>query len=261
MSLVSSDGPRTLAVDCGGGGIKASVLDAAGTMHAPPVRVPTPYPLPPERLVETVVAIARDLPSADRGTVGMPGMIRHGVVIATPHYVTRSGPRTRVLPELVQAWAGADMSAAFADALGYPVLVLNDAEVHGAGVVSGSGLELVLTLGTGLGSALFDGGVLAPHLELSHAPLRWGVTYDEYLGETERRRLGDPAWSRRVRRAVEGLRPVVHWDRLYLGGGNSRRIRPAVLEALGDDVVVVPNSAGIVGGVRAWALRGTDPAA
>lgn len=244
----------TLAVDCGGGGIKASVLDAQGTLHAPPVRVPTPYPLPPERLVSTVLAIASDLPPAQRGTVGMPGMLRHGVVIATPHYVTRSGPRTRVDPELVTAWAGRDMAAAFADALGYPVLVLNDAEVHGAGVVSGSGLELVLTLGTGLGSALFDGGVLAPHLELSHAPVRWGVTYDAYLGEVERRRLGDSAWSRRVRRAIDGLRPVFHWDRLYIGGGNARRIRPAVLELLGDDVVIVPNSAGIVGGVRAWGL-------
>lgn len=236
------------------------MLDAAGTMHVPPVRVPTPYPLPPERLVATVVELARDLPDADRATVGMPGMIRHGVVIATPHYVTRSGPRSRVEPELLAAWAGRDVEAALAEALGYPVLVLNDAEVHGAGVVSGSGLELVLTLGTGLGSALYDGGMLAPHLELSHAPVRWGVTYDAYLGEHERRRLGDGAWSRRVRRAVEGLRPVVLWDRLYLGGGNSRRIRPAVLEALGDDVVVVPNSAGIVGGVRAWSLRspGTD---
>lgn len=251
---------RTLAVDCGGGGIKASVLDAQGTMHVPPIRVPTPYPLPPERLVETVVAMAKELPKADRGTVGMPGMLRHGVVIATPHYVTRSGPRTRVLPELVEAWAGKDMAAAFADALGYQVLVLNDAEVHGAGVVSGSGLELVLTLGTGLGSALFDGGVLAPHLEWSHAPVRWGVTYDAYLGEVERRRLGDAAWSRRVGRAINGLRPVFLWDRLYIGGGNSRRIRPLVLEQLGDDVVIVPNSAGIVGGVRAWGLqRPTGP--
>lgn len=250
----------TLAVDCGGGGIKASVLDAAGTLHVPPVRVPTPYPLPPERLVQTVVDIAAGLPTAVRTTVGMPGMIRHGVVIATPHYVTRSGPRTRVDPDLVRAWAGTDMAAAFAAALGHPVLVLNDAEVHGAGVVSGSGLELVLTLGTGLGSALFDGGALAPHLEMSHAPVRWGVTYDAYLGEHERRRLGDGAWSRRVRRAVEGLRPVFHWDRLYLGGGNSRRIRPATLDALGDDVVVVPNTAGIVGGVRAWALRGGSAA-
>ena len=254
-----SAGPRTLAVDCGGGGIKASVLDAAGTLHVPALRVPTPYPLPPERLVETIAGIAATLPVADRATVGMPGMIRHGVVIATPHYVTRSGPRSRVDPALVIAWAGKDMAAALGAALGYPVLVLNDAEVHGAGVVSGSGLELVLTLGTGLGSALFDGGVLSPHLELSHAPVRWGVTYDAYLGEHERRRLGDPSWSRRVRRVVEGLRPVFHWDRLYLGGGNSRRIRPVVLEALGDDVVVVPNSAGIVGGVRAWSLR-TGPA-
>ena len=61
-------------------------------------------------------------------------------------------------------------------------------------------------------------------------------------------------WSRRVRRVVEGLRPVFRWDRIYLGGGNSRRITPTVLDRLGDDVVVVPNEAGIVGGVRAWML-------
>ena len=249
---------RTLAVDCGGGGIKASVLDAAGTMHVPPVRVPTPYPLPPERLVQTVVELAARLPTADRATVGMPGMIRHGVVVATPHYVNRAGPRTAVVPELLAAWSGRDMAAELSAALGYPVIVLNDAEVHGAGVVSGSGLELVLTLGTGLGSALFDGGALAPHLELSHAPVRRGTTYDGWLGEHERRRIGDGAWSRRVGRALDGLRPVFQWDRLYLGGGNARRVRPAVLAAVGDDVVVVPNSAGLVGGVRAWTLPHTQ---
>ena len=102
---------RTLAVDCGGGGIKASVLDAAGTMHVPPIRVPTPYPLPPERLVQTVVELAAQLPTADRATVGMPGMIRHGVVVATPHYVNRAGPRTAVVPELLAAWSGRDMAA------------------------------------------------------------------------------------------------------------------------------------------------------
>ena len=249
---------RTLAVDCGGGGIKASVLDAAGTMHVPPVRVPTPYPLPPERLVQTVVELAAQLPTADRATVGMPGMIRHGVVVATPHYVNRAGPRTAVVPELLAAWSGRDLAAELSAALGYPVIVLNDAEVHGAGVVSGSGLELVLTLGTGLGSALFDGGALAPHLELSHAPVRRGTTYDGWLGEHERRRIGDGAWSRRVGRALDGLRPVFQWDRLYLGGGNARRVRPAVLAAVGDDVVVVPNSAGLVGGVRAWTLPHTQ---
>ena len=247
--------PFTLAVDCGGGGIKASVLDAAGTPHAPAVRVPTPYPLPPDRLVEVVAELAAGLPPADRVTVGMPGMIRHGVVVATPHYVTRAGPRTAVDPALVAAWSGHDVRAAVERRLGVPVLVLNDAEVHGAGVVAGSGVELVLTFGTGLGSALFDGGVLAPHLELSHAPVRRGTTYDAYVGEIERARLHDGLWSRRVRRVVDGLRPVVLWDRLYLGGGNARRISPQVLADLGDDVVVVPNQAGITGGVRAWELR------
>jgi polyphosphate glucokinase len=61
-------------------------------------------------------------------------------------------------------------------------------------------------------------------------------------------------WSRRVRRVVDSLRPVFVWDRVYLGGGNSRRITPGALIALGDDVVVVPNAAGIAGGVRAWTL-------
>ena len=250
----SHHAPFTLAVDCGGGGIKASVLDAAGTLHAPPLREPTPYPLPPARLVETIAGMAAQLPRFDRVTVGMPGMIRHGVVVATPHYVTRSGPRSTVLPELVEAWSGCDVQALVEARLAAPTLVLNDAEVHGAGVVSGTGVELVLTFGTGLGSALFDGGRLAPHLEWSHAPVRWGTTYDEYIGQPERARLGDAIWSRRVRRVVEGFRPVFRWDRVYLGGGNARRITPAVLDRLGDDVVVVPNEAGIVGGVRAWTL-------
>lgn len=245
----------TLAIDCGGGGIKGSVLDEAGTMRAHPVRVPTPYPLPTSLYEQTLVDLAAQLPPADRATVGLPGMIRHGVVVSTPHYVTRSGPRTRVDPVLVEEWTGYDAKSALSAALGVPTLVLNDAEVHGAGVVAGTGLELVLTLGTGLGCALFDGGALAPHLELSMAPVRWGLNYDTYIGEHERRRLGDAHWSRRVARVVEGLRPVFLWDRIYLGGGNSRHVRPEHLERMGDDVVVVPNSAGIVGGVRAWSLR------
>lgn len=246
--------PLTLSVDCGGLGIKASVLDNAGTMRIPPVRVPTPYPLTPQRLVATVKAIADSLPKADRATVGMPGMLRHGVVVATPHYINAAGPLTRQDPELKAAWDGFDMRYALTEALGMHTLVLNDAEVHGAGVVAGSGFEIVLTLGTGLGCAVFDGGVLAPHIELSHATVRRATTYDEWVGEQERRRMGDSFWSRRVHAMVDELRPVFHWDRLYIGGGNSRRIKDSVLRKLGDDVVIVPNEAGIIGGVRAWSL-------
>jgi len=245
----------TLAIDCGGGGIKGSVLDEAGTMRAHPIRVPTPYPLTTELFVQTLVDLAAQLPKADRATVGMPGMIRHGVVITTPHYVTKSGPRTRVLPELVVQWEGFDVKAALETAFGIPTRVLNDAEVHAAGVIAGQGLELVLTLGTGLGCAIYDGGHLAPHLEMSQAPVRWGLSYDTYIGEHERRRLGDALWSRRIARVVDGLRPVFMWDRLYIGGGNSRHITPIVLAKLGDDVVIVPNTAAMVGGARAWLLH------
>lgn len=247
----------TLAIDCGGGGIKASVLDEAGTMRTHPLRIPTPYPLSPDRFVETLAGIAAQLPGASRATVGMPGMIRHGVVVATPHYVTRSGPRSKVEPHLVDAWSSFDARSALSAVFGVPTLVLNDAEVHWAGVVAGTGLELVLTFGTGLGCAMFDGGRLAPHLELSQGPVRWGLSYDTYIGEPERRRLGDAFWSRRVRAIVEGLRPMFLWDRLYLGGGNGRHIRSEQLARMGDDVVVVPNTAGIIGGVRAWSLSGT----
>lgn len=252
-------GPATLAVDCGGGGIKASVLDAAGTMLATPVRAATPYPLPPQRLVDTIGSLAEQLPPAGRATVGMPGMIRHGVVVSTPHYITKAGPRTKVLPDLVQQWEGHDLQGALAQALDMPVLLLNDAEVHGAGAIAGAGLEMIITLGTGLGNAVFDGGRLAPHAEVSRAVARWGLTYDEYIGEHERLRLGDAMWSRRVRQVVDSLRPVYLWDRLYLGGGNSRRITPPAVARLGDEVVVVPNSAGIIGGMRAWELGAVSP--
>lgn len=251
----AAPGVLTLTVDCGGGGIKATVLDENGTLQAPAVRTPTPYPLPPSRLVDVVEQLAVSLPVANRLTLGMPGMIRHGVVVETPHYVTRSGPRSRVLPELVTAWSGYTMRAALEESLGIPALVLNDAEVAGAGAVTGIGLEMVLTFGTGLGNAVFDGGRLAPHIEISRGMVAWGTTYDEYVGEAERLTLGDAYWSRRIRRVVDGLRPMFVWDRLYLGGGNSRHISARVLERLGDDVVVVPNSAGLVGGVRAWELR------
>jgi polyphosphate glucokinase len=244
----------TLSIDCGGLGIKASILDSQGTMHVQPIHVPTPYPLSPMLFIETLISIADSLPRAHRVTIGMPGMIRHGVVVATQHYITAKGPRTRVEPELKTAWTGFDVQSALGNALGLPTLVLNDAEVHGAGVVAGSGFEVVLTLGTGLGCAVFDGGQLAPHIELSHAPVRRTTTYDTWIGEHERRRLGDAFWTRRVRTMVEELRPVFLWDRLYLGGGNSRRIRAEQVDRLGDDVVVVPNTAGIVGGVRAWSL-------
>jgi polyphosphate glucokinase len=147
------------------------------------------------------------------------------------------------------------MQNALSKKLEMPTRVLNDAEVHGAGIISGSGYEVVITLGTGLGFAIFYGGSLSPHIEFSHAPVRRATTYDTWIGEHERRRLGNAFWSRRIRAMVDELRPVFMWDRLYIGGGNARCIRQADLDRMGDEVVIVPNAAGVAGGVRAWSLE------
>lgn len=247
----SVEGLRTLAIDCGGSGIKGSVLDGDGDMIAKRVRVPTPYPLPPERFVEVLVRLAHRLPEFDRVTVGMPGMIRHGIVVATPHYPTVAGPYTQKDPELVERWRHWDAELHLSEAFGRPTRVLNDAEVQGAAVISREGLEVMFTLGTGLGCAVYDDGRLAPHLEMSHAPVRKRTTYDLFIGNHVLKEIGPERWSRRLLSVVDGLRPVFCWDRLFLGGGNARCIKVF----LGDDVTIVPNLAGILGGIKAWELE------
>ena len=248
----------TLSIDCGGLYLKSCVLDEQGTIHAKPNRISTPYPLSPQRFVETMKEIQGNLPAAQRATVGMPGMIRNGVVVAIPHYVNVSGPRTRLDPELKEQWYGFDVQSALTQELGVPTKVLNDAEVHGAGVVSGSGYEVVITLGTGLGFAVFHGGKVAPHFELSHATTRRNTTFDEWIGDHQRKILGNTFWSRRIRLMVEELRPVFLWDRLYIGGGNAHNILQRDIQLMGEDVVIVPNTAGVAGGVRAWQLERLD---
>lgn len=241
---------RTFCVDCGGSGIKGSVVDADGHMLAEKVRLKTPYPLPPERFIAVLQEIASRMPAFDRMTVGMPGMIRRGVVIYTPHYPNRHGPYTEKDPALDAAWRDWDVTAALEKTFDKPVRVLNDAEVQGAAVIKREGLEVMFTLGTGLGCGIFDDGTLAPHLEISHAPVRKGQTYDTWMGDRARKRLGARRWSRRVLATVEGLRPVFRWTHLYVGGGNSHK----VTEFLGEDVTIVRNVAGILGGVKVWDL-------
>lgn len=241
---------RTLGIDCGGSGIKGSVVDDEADLLADRVRIKTPYPLPPQRFIAVLLEIASQMPAFDRVTVGIPGMIRHGVVIVTPHYPNLHGPYTRKDPDLDAAWRNWDATAALEVAFNKPVRVLNDAEVQGAAVIQRRGLEVVFTLGTGLGCAVYDDGRLAPHLELSHAPVRKGMTYDTWMGKKQLKALGPHKWSRRILATVDGLRPVFRWDHLYVGGGNASKLT----EFLGDDVTIVPNVAGILGGLRVWDL-------
>lgn len=238
----------TLAIDVGGTGVKASVLDASGALAADRVRVPTPYPCPPDRLVSTIAGLVRGLPAYDRVSAGFPGMVRSGRILSAPHFVTVAGPGTDVDPALVEAWRDVDLAKMVAQALGRPTKVVNDADLQGAAVVSGRGLELVITLGTGLGTALFHDGCLAPHLELAHHPFRKGETYNEQVGDAALKRIGPKKWNRRVKIAVETLDRLLFFDHLHVGGGNARHVNAD----LGPKVTLVDNVAGILGGIKLW---------
>jgi polyphosphate glucokinase len=228
----------TLSIDIGGSGLKASVLDDAGQFMVPPVRMDTPRPLDPPKLVAALKELVAPLPRWDRVAVGFPGVVRRGVLRTAANLGT-------------EVFQGFDLEAALTDALGAPVRVANDAEVQGLAAVRGTGVELVITLGTGFGSALFADGRPCAHLELGHHEFRKGRTYEEALGDEALDDVGKRKWRRRVGRAIEQLRVLTDFDHLYIGGGNARHLEP---ESLPPDVSTVDNKDGILGGIRLWQM-------
>jgi polyphosphate glucokinase len=226
---------RTLAIDIGGTGLKATVLDENGEMIVERARVETPKPCPPPVLLEAIEALVSPLPASSRVSVGFPGVVRKGVIL-TAHNLGQD------------EWAGFDLRTALSDRLGKPVQVKNDADLQGLGAIHGVGVEMVITLGTGFGSALFDDGWTAPHLELAHHPFRKGQTYEEQLGAQALEQVGKKRWNRRVQKAIDTLRAMVMFDRLYIGGGNSKKIS----FDLAADVEIVSNDLGMRGGIWLW---------
>jgi len=222
---------KTLAIDIGGSGLKAAVLDSRGEMVTDRVRVETPVGAAPAALVAMLVELTRDLPEYDRIAAGFPGMVREGVVLTAPN-LGHAG------------WVGYPLAAELQDALGKPVRVANDADVQGLAVISGQGVEMVVTLGTGFGTALYSNGRLCPHLELSQHPFRKGETYDEQIGDEARKRIGQSKWKRRVQKAIDALRSLTHFNHLYIGGGNAKKLDIN----LPSDITIIDNSAGVRGG-------------
>lgn len=252
------DRPYTLAIDIGGTGLKASVLDANGKMAADRVRVPTTYPMPPTGdggMVPLLAKLTSGLLVADRVSAGFPGMVRGGVVLSAPHFVTKKGPGSDVDPDLAKAWDHFDLAKALSEAIGKPARVANDADVQGLAVVSGSGFEVVITLGTGFGTAVFLDGKLLPHVELAHQLFRKGETYNDQLGERGRKEVGDQRWNRRVQKAVDAINGLFFYDHLYIGGGNAPRVSRDSLDDRLDRITIVDNSAGILGGIKLWEGR------
>lgn len=240
----------TLCIDVGGTGLKAALVNPAGVMVSDKVKIPTPYPCPPARLLESLTSLTSDLKDYHRVSVGFPGLVRRGIVLEVPAFsrLEYGGPPD---PGMVEQWRSYHLADALAHAFDLPVLVVNDADMQGAAVVTGDGVEFVMTLGTGVGTALFSDGVLLPHFDLSHGPFADGMTTDIALGEAQRHKLGTKKWRPLVRDAIANFHDMFWFDRIYVGGGNAKRLDPG---DVGPKGVIIPNTAGILGGVRIWQM-------
>lgn len=225
---------RTLCIDIGGTGLKALVLDERGHKLTDRVRVETPKPATPEAVVAALLALVKPLAPFDRVSVGFPGVI--------------VGGSTHTAPNLDKSWKNFELKESLERRLKRPTRVLNDAGVQGFGVIEGKGLEMVITLGTGMGCALYIDGTYVPNLELAHHPFKGKKTYEDYVGGKELAKVGKKKWNKHVAAVLAQIDPIWNPRRIYVGGGNAKHLR---LD-LPPHVRVTDNVAGLLGGIRLW---------
>jgi polyphosphate glucokinase len=225
----------TLSIDIGGTGIKMILVDARGKPLTERARMLTPHPAKPSAVLAVVKKMIAAYPRFDRVSVGFPGVVIDGVVKTAVNLGT-------------ELWANQPFQRDLEKLCKVPVRVINDADLQGYGVVEGRGVELVLTLGTGLGSALFLDGRLVPNLELGHHPFKKGQTYEDRVRDREMKRLGKKDWSKRVLEALDTLNPIFNPRVIHLGGGNSQHVKGK----LPKNVRLFANVDGMTGGIRLW---------
>jgi polyphosphate glucokinase len=232
--------PVTMSIDIGGSGLKAMLIDPAGKPVSERQRVVTPVVPTPEAVLTGLEELRKLMGHFDRVSVGFPGVVKHGCTFGAFN--------------LHPLWVGGfPLQAELEKRWKTPVRVGNDADVAGYGAIKGHGVELVLTLGTGLGSALFTNGHLVPGLELGHHPWRKkGMTYEDYIGRRGLDKFGKARWNDFIEAAIKQTEATFNWDHLYIGGGNTKKI----LFTPGKNVSIVSNETGILGGVALWRDQG-----
>lgn len=226
--------PHTLAIDIGGSGIKGILLNQSGDPVGERIRIATPQPATPQAIFPIIAEIANNLGQFDRVSVGFPGVIHQGLV--------------KTAPNLDPSWPGTDLVGELHKHLKKPVRAANDADVQGYGAIKGQGVELVITLGTGFGTALFVNGHLVPNLEIAHHPFRKRQTYEVQLGANALKTVGKKRWNLRLAKAIELLDRVINFDHLYIGGGNAKKVTIAVPS----HATIISNAAGLLGGIALW---------
>jgi polyphosphate glucokinase len=224
---------RTLAVDIGGTGIKAETLDEKGRPINERQRIATPADATPRKVISVIRTLAKTCAPFERVSVGFPGVIKDGVVYTAPN--------------LGKGWNGFELEKELRQGLKRPVRVANDADVQGLGCVSGRGVELVITLGTGVGSVIFVEGHRI-HMELGHHPFHKGKTYEDELGVRAFEKKGRKKWNKLLGEALDDLARTFQYDSLYIGGGNAKHIK----FKLPANVKTVSNTEGLLGGIKLW---------
>jgi polyphosphate glucokinase len=226
---------RILSIDIGGSHIKATILTPAGALPDAYRKLPTPLPATPEKVIAVIQELVKDLTAYTKIAVGFPGIVRNGRVYTAPNLGTTS-------------WKHFDLQYHLSQALGKPVRVVNDADLQGLGVVKGRGFEMLVTLGTGFGTALLLDGTLLPHLEMAHHPISQDLSYDQFVGEKALKMYGEEEWNRRMERVLAILKSVFGYDHLFISGGNASKLR----FQLDENITIVTNREGITGGLRLW---------
>jgi polyphosphate glucokinase len=238
--ITASSHPITMTIDIGGSGLKAMLLDAKGRPVSERQRVVTPEIPTPDAVLKSLDELRKQIGSFDRVSVGFPGVVKHGQTFGAFN--------------LHPLWAGGfPLQAELEKRWKKPVRVGNDADVAGYGAIKGDGVELVLTLGTGLGAALFTNGHLCPGLELGHHIWRKkDMTYEDYLGRRGLDKYGKDRWNLLLQEAIKNTEALFNWDHLYLGGGNTKKINFLPPK----NVEIVSNESGLLGGVYLWRDQG-----
>ena len=226
--------PVTLAIDIGGSGLKMMALAPDAKPITERARAETPVKPTPDRVLAELERLRTSMPAFDRVSVGFPGVVKEGRILTAAN----------LHPE----WEGYNIQGELESRWAKPVRVANDAAVQGYGAIHGKGVELVLTLGTGMGSSLFTWGRLCPGLELGHHPLRKGKTYEDYLGRHGYKKYGQQKWNKILELAIAQTAHTFNWDHLYIGGGNAK----LVSFNLPENVSLISNQDGLLGGLKLW---------
>ncbi len=224
-----------LAIDIGGSHIKATILSGEGEKITEYKKTETPPFGSPEHILDTIQELTKEFTSYDKISVGFPGYVKNGVVLTAPNLGS-------------ELWKDIPFAKQLAQKMNKPVRLLNDADMQALGIANGNGFEIVVTLGTGFGTALLMNGNLLPHLELAHLPITKENDYDQYIGEKALVSIGVEHWNRRIKKVIEILEKVFHFDHLFISGGNSRKIN----FKLENNITLVSNKDGIAGGAKLW---------